>query len=150
MPYSLSKNQKISNKNSKSIGKREENYLYGQNSCLHASAKYLPLANWELPRVPYPLATDELCLSVWEASSKRAIRVLSTLCTLKRAEVAQACSLNLGWACWKRPQCLQKSCLLELARLSELRSLKRADFCSGASFLVLACHFLHKLGRISM
>ena len=41
----------------------------------------------------------------------------------------------------------QIGCSLEQVRLSELRSLKRTDLGSGASFLVLACHFLHKLGR---
>ena len=40
----------------------------------------LPLPNWEQPRVPYPLASDEVRLSVQEACKSE----LSTLCTLKR------------------------------------------------------------------
>jgi len=31
----------------------------------------LPLSNWEQPRVPYPLASDEVHLSVREACNQR-------------------------------------------------------------------------------
>jgi len=73
--------------------------------------------------VPYPTAIDKLRLSVWKASSKRAILELSGTRSLKRplARLSEQ-SISLE-ACSKRPDSVQTSCLLELERLSELRSL---------------------------
>jgi len=59
----------------------EEKAIYmGQNCantlkrtwvCLSVSPGNLPLPNWEQPRVPYPLASNEVRLSVQEACNRR-------------------------------------------------------------------------------
>jgi len=59
----------------------EEKTIYmGQNCAstlkrtgvrLSVPPENLSLPNWEQPRVPYPLASDEVCLSVQEACNQR-------------------------------------------------------------------------------
>jgi len=108
----------------------------------------------------------ESSVSHWEAATcSLSSDVLWT--SLKRAESEQKaksfwCSLEVGhlnwgrlseltfssWANWKRASKRTFFCSRRCTRLSELRSPKQTDFGSGASFLVLAYHFLHKLGRI--
>ena len=76
--------------------------------------------------MPYPIATDKLRLSVWKANSKRAILELSGTRSLKRPLARLSEQSISSEACCKRFDSVQTSCLLELARLSELPSIKRA------------------------
>jgi len=49
------------------MGQNRANMLKRKGGRLSVPLGNLPLSNWEQPRVPYPLASDEVRLSVPEA-----------------------------------------------------------------------------------